>query len=48
MRNRSWHKFFDPVLEKLFRDNIKAVNRQEAAHLKLLNAQLPFKVTGNR
>jgi len=43
MRNRSWHKFFDPVLERLFKDNIKAVNRQEAARLETLNAMLPLK-----
>jgi len=45
MRNRSWHKFFDPHLERLFKDNIAAVNRQEAAHLDALNAELPFKVS---
>jgi len=43
MRNRSWHKFFDPRLERLFKDNIKAVNQHEAAHLEALNAELPFK-----
>ena len=43
MRNRSWHKFFDPLLERLFKENIRAVNRQEAAHLEILNAELPFK-----
>jgi predicted N-acyltransferase len=44
MRNRSWHKFFDPLLERLFKENIKAVNRQEAAALETINAELPFKV----
>jgi len=43
IRNRSWHKFFDPALERLFKENIKAVNRQEAAQLEALNAELPFK-----
>jgi predicted N-acyltransferase len=46
MRTQSWHKFFDPVLDRLFKDNIKAVNRHEAAHLEALNAELPYKVTG--
>jgi len=41
IRNRSWHKFFDPLLERLFKENIRAVNRQESAHLKALNAELP-------
>jgi predicted N-acyltransferase len=47
MRNRSWHKFFDPVLEQLFKRNIKAVNRHEAEHLEALNAELPFKKSGD-
>ena len=42
-RNRSWHKFFDPVLGRLFNDNIEAVNLHEAARIKELNAELPFK-----
>jgi predicted N-acyltransferase len=42
-QNRSWHKFFDPLLERLFKENIKAVNRHEAAHLEAMNAELPFK-----
>ena len=41
--NRSWHKFFDPVLERLFRDNIRAVNREEAVRLEELNLDLPYK-----
>ena len=41
--NRSWHKFFDPVLERLFKDNIDAVNQHEAARIKELNSGLPFK-----
>ena len=44
VKNRSWHKFFDPLLEQLFKENIRAVNRQEAAQLKALNAELPFRV----
>jgi len=43
MRNRSWHKFFDPVLERLFKDNIKALNRREEARIAAYNAELPFK-----
>jgi predicted N-acyltransferase len=43
VRNRSWHKLFDPVLERLFRDNIKAVNRHEATRREELNAELPYK-----
>jgi len=43
MKNRSWHKFFDPTLDRLFRYNIKAVNRQETARRNDLNAELPFK-----
>jgi predicted N-acyltransferase len=41
----SRHKFFDPVLERLFRDNIDTVNRYEAETLAGLNAELPFKRT---
>jgi predicted N-acyltransferase len=41
--DRSWHKFFDPHLERLFRDNIDAVNQYEAENRRLLNAELPFK-----
>jgi predicted N-acyltransferase len=44
-RNRSWHKFFDPVLARLFKDNIRAVNRQEAARREAMNEELPFKET---
>ena len=42
MRNRSWHKFFDPVLERLFKENIEAVNLHEAERIEALNAELPF------
>jgi predicted N-acyltransferase len=41
--DRSWHKFFDPYLERLFKDNIDAVNQYEAENRRLLNAELPFK-----
>jgi predicted N-acyltransferase len=41
--DKSWHKFFDPALEKLFKSNIKAVNRYEQENRKTLNAELPFK-----
>jgi hypothetical protein len=40
--NRSWHKFFDPQLERLFKDNIAAVNRHEEKNRLALNAELPF------
>ena len=43
MRNQSWHRFFDPKLERLFKDNIRTVNRQEAARIEALNAGLPLK-----
>ena len=46
VRNRSWHKFFDPALERLFKGNIEAVNLHEAAQLEALNAELPFKSGG--
>jgi predicted N-acyltransferase len=42
-QNQSWHKFFDPLLGQLFKENIKAVNLHEAAHLEALNSELPFK-----
>jgi predicted N-acyltransferase len=41
--DRSWHRFFDPVLERLFKDNIGEVNRYEREALAALNAELPFK-----
>jgi predicted N-acyltransferase len=41
--DRSWHKFFDPPLERLFRDNIDAVNQYEDENRRALNAGLPFK-----
>ncbi|MDR2746492.1 MAG: GNAT family N-acetyltransferase [Treponema sp.] len=41
--DRSWHKFFDPRLERLFADNIDAVNQYEAENRRILNAELPFK-----
>ena len=42
VRNRSWHKFFDPVVRRLFLDNLEAVNQHEAAHIGNLNAGLPL------
>jgi predicted N-acyltransferase len=41
--DRSWHKFFDPVLERLFKDNIGAVNQYEDENRRALNADLPLK-----
>jgi predicted N-acyltransferase len=41
--DRSWHKFFDPVLERLFKNHIGEVNRYERETLAALNAELPFK-----
>jgi predicted N-acyltransferase len=41
--NRSWHKFFDPLLERLFKDNIGAVNQYEEENRRALNAGLPLK-----
>jgi predicted N-acyltransferase len=43
VKNYSYHKFFDPVLERLFKDNIAAVNRYEEENMAALNAELPFK-----
>jgi predicted N-acyltransferase len=44
---KSWHKFFDPALETLFKNNINAVNDYERQTIKELNAQLPFKADGD-
>jgi predicted N-acyltransferase len=41
--NISYHKFFDPVLENLFKTNIDAVNHYEQETIAGLNAELPFK-----
>jgi predicted N-acyltransferase len=38
----SYHLFFDPILERLFRTNIAAVNRYEEDNIAALNAELPF------
>jgi predicted N-acyltransferase len=38
----SYHKFFDPMLEKLFRTNIDAVNSYEEESVDELNSGLPF------
>ncbi|MDR1105050.1 MAG: GNAT family N-acetyltransferase [Treponema sp.] len=40
----SYHKFFDPRLEKLFRTNIDAVNRYEEETIDELNDALPLKI----
>jgi predicted N-acyltransferase len=42
--NRSYHKFFDPVLTRLFRGNIDQVNQYERDTIAQLNAELPFKI----
>jgi predicted N-acyltransferase len=44
---KSWHKFFDPDLESLFKNNIGAVNEYERQTIEELNAQLPFKAGGD-
>jgi len=41
--NRSYHKFFDPFLRRLFQDNIPEVNRYEREQAAALNEELPFK-----
>jgi predicted N-acyltransferase len=43
MLTQSWHKFFDPVLDRLFKDNIKSINQREALRLEAMNAELPYK-----
>jgi hypothetical protein len=43
VENRSYHRFFDHALERLFRDNIDEVNRYETAAMDELNAGLPLK-----
>ncbi|MCL1817609.1 MAG: GNAT family N-acetyltransferase [Spirochaetaceae bacterium] len=40
--DRSYHKFFDPLVEKLFRDNVETVNAYEHETIAEVNAQLPF------
>jgi predicted N-acyltransferase len=40
--DKSYHKLFDPVLERLFRANIGAVNHYEREALAAMNAELPF------
>jgi predicted N-acyltransferase len=41
--DHSYHKFFDPALEVLFKTNIEAVNRYEQNAMDDLNSGLPFK-----
>jgi predicted N-acyltransferase len=43
--DKSWHKFFDPTLERLFKNNIANVNQYEEENRRLLNEGLPFKQT---
>jgi predicted N-acyltransferase len=40
----SYHRFFDPLLEKLFKTNIDAVNSYEDETIDALNDGLPFKI----
>jgi predicted N-acyltransferase len=40
----SYHKFFDPLLEKLFRANIEEVNNYEEEGIDELNNALPLKI----
>jgi predicted N-acyltransferase len=39
----SYHKFFDPLLERLFKTNIDEVNKYEMETIGALNSGLPFK-----
>jgi predicted N-acyltransferase len=39
----SCHKFFDPLLEKLFKTNIDEVNKYEMETIDALNSELPLK-----
>jgi predicted N-acyltransferase len=41
--DHSYHKFFDPALEVLFKTNIEPINRYEETAIDDLNAALPFK-----
>jgi predicted N-acyltransferase len=43
---KSWHRFFDPALESLFKNNVGMVNDYERQTMEGLNAQLPFKAGG--
>jgi predicted N-acyltransferase len=44
--DRSYHKFYDPVLEALFKSNINEVNRYERETVEELNSELPFRKHG--
>jgi predicted N-acyltransferase len=46
--NYSYHKFFNPTLEKLFRNNIGMVNVYERGNIANLNAELPFKADNKK
>jgi predicted N-acyltransferase len=41
--DRSWHVFFDPVLEGFFTAAVKRANRLEEETMEALNAEIPFK-----
>ncbi|MDR1626926.1 MAG: hypothetical protein LBT33_10355, partial [Spirochaetia bacterium] len=43
---KSWHRFFDPALESLFKNNVGMVTDYERQTMEGLNAQLPFKAGG--
>jgi predicted N-acyltransferase len=40
---RSWHRFFDPVLEALFKSNIDKVNRYERDTVAKMNEEIPYR-----
>lgn len=44
VENFSYHKFFDPLMDRIFTGNIAKVNGYEQAAIDELNAELPFKV----
>ena len=49
MTNKSFHKFFDPRLEGLFKANIRSVNRHEKQRRDSLNEKSPIKqITNNK
>lgn len=45
-RNLSLHRFFDPFAERLFRDNIDHINREEEERITQLNQAVPFRQGG--
>ncbi len=44
----SYHRLFDPVLDRLFRENIGMVNEYEQGQMDELNAELPLKPEDER